>query len=127
MLENKLTTYDTPERMMQVFRILAARYFHFKLVERTKDGSLKRKDRCKDVELFKLKYDDVIYKPVKLTSDTEPDRTDKLLVKRLKLITTDQGINTSYRNAAQELLSYYRIYKRFRNIKDDLLIMSYYK
>lgn len=127
MLENKLTTYDTPERMMQVFRILAARYFHFKLVERMKDGSLKRKDRCKDVDLFKLKYDDVIYKPVKLTSASEPDRTDKLLVKRLKLITSDQGIKTSYRNAALELLNYYRIYKRFRNIKDDLLLMSYYK
>ena len=126
MLENKLTTYDTPERLMQVFRILAAHYFHFKIVERTRNGDIQRKDRCKDLPLFKLKFDDAIFKPVKLTSDTEPDRTDKLLVKRLELIVKDMSLDVSYRNAALELLKYYRVHKRIKRIADDTLIMSYY-
>lgn len=125
MIPNKLTTYDTPEKLLQAFRILAAKYFHFKVVEKNEDGSLKRKDRCKDVPLFKLSFEDKAYTPIKLTSQSEPDRTDKLLIKRLREISKDEGIKASYRNAAIEVLKYYKIYKRINSSELDILVMSH--
>lgn len=126
-IESKLTTYDSQEKLLHVFRILAARYFHFKVVEKNKDGSFKRKDRCKDVPLFDITYKDKAYKPVQLTEDTEPDRLDKLLAKRLEDIQKDQTIKVDYRYAAQELLQYYRIHKRFKHLEEQFMILSYYK
>ena len=123
-IPNKLTTYDTPEKLLHMFRILAAKYFHFKIVERMPDGSIKRKYRCRDLNLLKIDWEEKAYVPVKLTSQTEPDRTDKLLIKRLREIAKDDMLIPSYRNGAIEVLKYYQKEKRINSAEIDLLVLS---
>lgn len=48
-----LSEVDDTEKLIYIFLSLADHYFHFKYVEYKEDGELKRKDRCKDVPLFK--------------------------------------------------------------------------
>lgn len=48
-----LSMYDTPQKLLVTFNALAQHYFRFKYYE---DG--KRKDRCKDKELFHFTYND---------------------------------------------------------------------
>lgn len=82
-LTNKLTDYDTPDRLLFRFFMLADHYFHFKFVERTRNGSIKRKSECKDKMLFKMHHEEEAWKPIRVTEQKEPDRTIKLLIKKL--------------------------------------------
>lgn len=109
---NKLTDYDTRDKCLFRFHSLANKYFHFKYVEYTRDGKLQRKDRCKDKILFHLTRDEKAYKPIQLTEQKEPDRTDSILCKRLEKIRDDTSLQTQYRIAAHSLMSYFLTYKR---------------
>lgn len=124
LIDNKLTSYDTPDKLLHVFRLLSARYFHFKKLVYNRNNELQRKDRCPDVDLFKLSFEDKAVKPIKLTNQTEPDRTDKLLAKRLEQIVKDESVKYELRTHAQSLLQYYDQYKRLPSSFLDYLIMK---
>ena len=111
-ISNNLTDYDTRDKCLFRFHSLANKYFHFKYVEKTRDGKLQRKDRCKDKILFKITRDEQAYKPITLTAQQEPNRTDLILEKRLEQIRQDTHLETQYREAANTLIHYYHYYKR---------------
>lgn len=115
LVPNDLTTYDDRHKCLFRFHSFAAKYFHFKIVERKKDGTLQRKDRCKDKILFVITKDESSYIPVKLTEDTEPDRTDKLLADRLRQMLNDVHTPANVKKACQiimvELLQKHRMVK----------------
>lgn len=101
---NTLNDYDNREKCLFRFHALANKYFHFKYVEYLKNGKLQRKDRCKDKVLFKLTKDERTYKPVKLTDNIDPTRTDRLLVKRLYEMQDNFQLNAEQRKAATEII-----------------------
>lgn len=103
LIENKLTTYDSPERLLHIFSMYAGRYFHFKTIVRTREGNIQRKDRCPDLPLFKISPQDSVVKLFKPTLQKEPDRTDKMLIKRLREISKTETNAAEYRKAAKNL------------------------
>lgn len=103
LIENKLTTYDSPERLLHIFSMYAGRYFHFKTIVRTREGNIQRKDRCPDLPLFKISPQDSVVKLFKPTMQKEPDRTDKMLIKRLREISNTETNAAEYRKAAKRL------------------------
>lgn len=105
--DNKLTTYDTRTKLLFVFHSLASRYFHFKHVEYQDNGKLRRKDRCKDKVLFFIHKDECAYKPIRLTLDTDPTRTDRILINRLYKIQYDFSLTKEQRKAAMELILFF--------------------
>lgn len=109
---NNLTDYDTRDKCIFRFHSLANKYFHFKYVEYTRDGKLQRKDRCKDKVLFHLTRDEQAYKPCRLTNQSEPTRTDKILERKLEKIRSDTHLATRYRIAADTLIHYFHFEKR---------------
>lgn len=74
-----IDTYDTPEKRLLAFQMLARHYFHFKYYE---EG--KRKDLCKDRILFNWERTDVIYKIDRLLTDRPKDRAADALKARLQ-------------------------------------------
>lgn len=78
-----LTTIDNRQKMWYLFAGLAQKYFHFKKVEYIGDKP-KRKDRCADVLLFRYAADIPVYQPIRMTAKMAPDRTDKILLRRLQ-------------------------------------------
>ena len=84
-VEQKLTDYDTRDKLLTQFYILANKYFRFKWSYKTNTGKELRKDRCPDVKLFQPgKLLSQTFTPVRvLTKQTEPTKTDKMLINRL--------------------------------------------
>lgn len=126
LIKHDLTCYDDRHKCLFRFHSLAHHYFHFKYVERKEDGTLKRKDRCKDKILFRISKDEQAYKAVRLNQDEEPTRTDELLIKKLSSIVTDYNQSYETREAAKQLIVYFVEHKRM--IKYDkfaqMLILS---
>lgn len=82
-IESKLTTYDTKEKLLIRHLSLQSIYFDIRIVSRSKSGQLIRKSRCPRYNAFN-KADLKVYKPINLVQMKDPDRTDKMLLKRLK-------------------------------------------
>lgn len=82
-IELGLTTIDARRKLWVLFAGLSRKYFHFKHVEFVGDKP-KRKDRCKDVELFRYTADIPVYSPKRLNGRQAPDRTDRILLRRLQ-------------------------------------------
>lgn len=121
LIPNDLTQYDDREKLLFRFHSFAARYFHFKYHE---DG--KRKDRCRDKKLFMISQNEKVYKPIKLTQETEPTRTDKIIAKRLQEIIRDEKISRETREAAKDMLVYFTFTKRMARYEEasNALILS---
>lgn len=118
LIENKLTTYDTPERLLHIFSMYAGRYFHFKTIVKTREGNIQRKDRCPDLPLFKISQTDKVVKLFKPTMNKEPDRVDKMLVKRLREISSKEVNEFEVRKDAKFLAIFFekkkdRLYNQF--------------
>lgn len=77
-----LNTIDQRTRLWTLFAGLSKKYFHFKKVEYNGDKP-KRKDRCKDVSLFRYTADIPVYQPTRIVQKLAADRTDKILIRRL--------------------------------------------
>lgn len=82
-VRNNLSMYDNRDKLLVMFSALARHYFRFKYFE---EG--KRKDRCKDKELFRFGQEEYTYKVSredanKLLADMRKERTplDALLAK----------------------------------------------
>ena len=114
MYKMKLTDFDTRDKCLFIFNILSQKYFNFKYVELNKDGTFKRKDRCKSLELFKLRLLEQAYttKDLKITKD--PDRISKILMNRCRQLSQDKELDEITRKSASNLFKYYyEIFDRY--------------
>lgn len=110
-----LDNLRTPGDLNFVLNNLIARYFRFTIASYNRNGKPQRKDRCEEYKPFDLTQSEV-FKPVRLTENIEPDRVDKMLVKRLRSIAENKikpKATKSEREAARELLYYFHIHRRF--------------
>lgn len=87
-----LNRFDTPERLLSTFAALTSHYFRFKHVERTENGTLREKRRCKTVSLFSFTPNDKNYVIKKVTVNRALNRTEKILVSKLYDIMKDVTI-----------------------------------
>lgn len=92
-IENRLDTYDTPDKLWNVFSILAHNLFTFRRVERTRNGTLRRKALCTPYPLFRL--GGTFAKPMHIVEKEDTTRTDRLLIK--KLLTWAHADDTPYK------------------------------
>lgn len=86
---NSLLEYDSREKMARVFFNLCAHYFHFKYVERTENGSLRRKYDCKDKMLFRPSDKDTYLQLKRQTTRRDESRTDRIIDRRLTQMMND--------------------------------------
>lgn len=104
--EVKLEQLITPELIQMQFFIYFAEYFHFKLRERTRNGTMKRKDLCKDVVFFS-KVDKPVYQPITVTKQHDTNRTDRMLIKRLRQIAGESPDDrTDLKTACAQVIEY---------------------
>ena len=111
MFKKSIIHYDSRERLLKQFYILAAKYFDFRklLVNRKSDGSLVyvRKYLCPKLELFKFDLQATPYKPVRnVTKRKRPDRIYKILINKLAEIIDNDRNARSTMKAADEIISY---------------------
>lgn len=94
------------------FHALCSHYFDFRKVEYTKDGNLKRKDRCQQKVLFDLKETEVNWSFFRDNLKTDMNRTEKMLRKYcLKIVEDTDFFNADEKASAQgviDLLEYHR-------------------
>ena len=102
-----LLNYDSKEKLLRQWAILAAKYFHFKTVVRTREGNPQRKDRCPDYQTITIKDPAAeIYEPCRnVTQDEKPTRTMKILINALETIARNDKEQTSVRYAALEVVA----------------------
>lgn len=111
MFKKSIIHYDSRERLLKQFYILAARYFDFRslLCNRKNDGKLVyvRKYLCPKIELFRFDSSLIPYKPVRnVTKQKRPDRIYKILINKLSAIIDDDRNARSTMKAAEEIISY---------------------
>lgn len=80
--EMKLSQFDSRSKLLFIFHTLALRYFNFRVREYNEDGTEKRKDRCKKKNLFSISLLESIYEPTTFKANKDPNRIDKILLKR---------------------------------------------
>lgn len=99
-IRKHLSAYDTREKLLYNWEILAQKYFHFKEVIGNK-----RKDRCPDVTTIRIVTPWAeVYRPSRNPAKSkEPSRTDFLLAKRLKQIAEDIQEDRQIRESARQL------------------------
>lgn len=90
-IPHTLDLFDSRDRLWQRFEELAHHYFQFRYVEYNQkvnsDGGrdLKRKDLCREKQLFKFNTNREFYKVEGLPSESKPDDKDRVLRTHLKL------------------------------------------
>lgn len=118
-LKKNLSAYDTPERLMQQFFIIYAKYFDFRLVRKNSQGEFIRKYDCERCTLLKYSATDINYKPIRNpTNEKSPTKTLKMLVSKLDDIRKDPKEYDVYREAADMLVSWFMV--RFNHVYGQL-------
>lgn len=102
-----LLHYDSKEKVLQQWAIMAAKYFHFKTVVRNRNGNPQRKDRCPDLTTITIKDPAAeIYEPCRnITKDEKPTRTMKIMINALEMIARNDKEQTKVRIAALEVVA----------------------
>lgn len=111
-----LSTIENRHKCLFLFYALAKRYFEFKKVAYTRNGTRQRKDRCPSYWPISYNKDSVDYRPVRVTSTTQPSRMDKIIINKIRRIIDDNNENPHLSapqvEAMLTLISYFRqIYK----------------
>lgn len=101
-----LNRFDTPFRLIDTFAALCSHYFKFKAVERTESGALREKRYCRTIKLFNFVPNDVNYVVKKVTLNRALNRTERILVGKLKEIMKDATVGYRQREIIWELLNY---------------------
>lgn len=123
---HNLCNYDTREKLLRYFHILAAKYFQFRNKDYTKDGKVKPKNRCSIHTTFKISPNEQAYEPKKLTCQVEPTRIDKMLIKRLEEIADNERTLLYLKNSALNVAEYISQQKRLKEERfKNQLIMTY--
>ena len=114
------------KQLLFTFMTLAKRYLNFKVVEMTRKGTPKRKDRCKD--FFPVGERDIpLYKPVMPTINKDVARGTKMIINYLQMIADaakDDVMPLNVRNAMGttiQWLGYYYMLKSVENKGRTLL------
>ena len=99
---------------------LAKRYLNFKVVEMTKKGTPKRKDRCKDY--FPVGEKDIpVYKPVMPTINKDVARGTKMIMNYLQMIAdsaTDEEMTYTLRQAMGTTLTWLGTYYHLKHVEN---------
>lgn len=109
-IPHTLELFDGRDRLWQRFEELAHHYFQFRFVEYlnkvNSDGerNLKRKDLCREKQLFKFNINRTFYKIQGLPSESKPDDKDRVLRTHLSLY-REKHANPDIRNAVDCLLN----------------------
>lgn len=89
-LDIDIMTFSNREFVRFTFFALCDYYFDFRYVELNRNGFLKRKYLCKKKILFKVNSSEQSFTPRRLVDKPVGDRTDYMLIKRLKEICSDR-------------------------------------
>lgn len=108
-VSNNLLMYDTPHKLWQAWLNLYLRYFHFKLLVQTKQGTWQRKDRCPDIPLIHLDPQEESLSPIHLSNKRIMDRKIKMLIAALKQIQDENFQNAKLWQSAENVATYLRI------------------
>lgn len=103
-----LSQYDEPDKLLNIWKLLAKRYFHFKVA-----STNTRKDRMKDLSLFNFQDTENI-KPIRLTEKEDFTRTEKLLLSYIRKLYKSTQLT---KNEEQSLLGTLEIIERIRKNK----------
>ncbi len=103
-------TLGSRDRCLLLFLSLAKKYFWFKVPSKTRNGTPQRKDRCPDY--WPIRWDGTeVYKPVRLTTQSEPTRMDRIISNKLRTIIEDAnergGYDQSFLRGLEQLLQYF--------------------
>lgn len=116
--------------LLYLFHSFESIYFDFKIKKMTRDGTPQRKDRCPSLKLFRNVQEFQVYEPIKVTHAKNPDRTLKLLLKKLREIAAESksnGEDHDLLHSCATLIRYLK-YKYNTGKKDDeALDMLYQK
>lgn len=105
--KKSLLSYDSQEKILRQWAIMCAKYFHFKVVVRNRNGNPQRKDRCPDLPTITIR-DPIAesYEPCRnVTKDEKPTRTMKILINALERIARNDQERTEIRLAALEVIA----------------------
>lgn len=94
-LDINIMTFASREFLRFTFFAIADYYMDFRYIEYTRNGFPKRKYDCKRKVLFRTTADERSFTPTQLKDKPVGDRTDYLLIKKLKAIVND-GDNYTY-------------------------------
>lgn len=97
-IRHTLEMYRTRHQMLDVFVSLCDHYFHFKYYE---DG--KRKDRCKDKQLFKFDVPSTFYKVTHVATNKVQDRNALSLLRKLEQLRST-SLSEEVRRAATTII-----------------------
>lgn len=97
----KISQFATRAKQLFIFHSLCAKYFHFKYCEKTADGKFKRKDRCKDKQLFVVSLNESIYTPATIKGIPDPTRMDKIVMKKCYEMSHKEYLEDGVREAAK--------------------------
>lgn len=105
--KKNLSNYDTRGKLLFNFRVFMQKYFDFREVLHTRDGRLRRKYECPAVPLFSFSSS-LPYKPARNISKSKyPNRTLKILARKLQEIKDDDQILLEYRQAASKMHEFF--------------------
>jgi len=107
-LKKSISAYDTREKILQQFFYMYNKYFDFRAVKYKEDGELRPKYKCERQTLMQFSAHDTPYTPTRnKVTKPMPDRTEKILIRRLQSMQFDYSIPDAVREAATELLVYF--------------------
>lgn len=125
MFKKSIIHYDSRERLLKQFYILAQKYLDFRkcLVNRKSDGTLVyvRKYLCPKIELFRYNIEATPYTPCRnVTQRKRPDRIYKILINRIAQLYDDPKATKEHIKGAQAVVNWlvYKMQLEVGSIKD---------
>ena len=115
-----LNNIQKRSHLLFTFMALAKRYLNFKVVEMTRKGTPKRKDRCADY--FPVGEADIpVYKPVMPTFNKDVARGTKMIINYLQMISdsaTDEELPYNVRQAMGTTLTWLGNYYHLKHVEN---------
>lgn len=103
LVPRSLEAFHTKDRQFFQFVVFANHYFHFKHREYTREGNLRPKSRCADLQLFRFDGNEQFYHPEHLVIREDLGRTEKLLARRLYEMSRDKSIDGKVRRSCEDI------------------------
>lgn len=123
-IQNNINMYDSRTKLLWLFMTLQHKYFHFKTRTTNRNGNIQRKDRCPDKVLFDTSIVSEPFKPMYMQSGTAPDRTDKILRKRLLQYHDNELIPPVIREASELLAHWQNHEMRFKPVHTEQSLIT---
>lgn len=88
-----LSTLDTRSKCLYLYHTLANRYFEFRKLAYTRNGTRQRKDRCPIYRPITYSNEMQDYKPTRIVNMPQPSRMDRIIINKLRRIVDDNNEN----------------------------------